>query len=141
MIEVTIGKKRLTMYSSIKELPVWLSKRQQLYAMQAAGIGNSVADWDSKVGKVMQYLEAKRLDDAVTELKNVRLTVYSAIEGLDYKSLAFACMVQAEDGELLTDYSEAALLSKLDAWAEAGLTNGDVDDVLHELKKNLIPNG
>ena len=129
----------LRMYNSIKELPIQISKKQQMYALQASGIGNSVGDWDLKIAKAISYLEADKKEDAVIELKNIRLNVFSALEGIDYKSLAFACMVAAENDVPITDYSESALNAKLNEWSNAGLTNGDVDEVLEDLKKNWIP--
>jgi hypothetical protein len=128
----------LRMYSSIKELPVQVSKKQQMYLVQAAGIGNSVADWDGKVARAIAYLENDKKDEAIIELKNIRLNVYSSIQGIDYNCLAFACMVAAEDDVPMTDYSEAALNAKLGQWSAAGLNMADVTDVLDDLKKNLI---
>jgi len=54
MTTITIGEHTLKLYSSIKELPISLSKQMSSYLLQDTGIGSSITDVDDHLAKLIK---------------------------------------------------------------------------------------
>jgi hypothetical protein len=128
----------LTLYGSIKELPIGLSKKFGAYLLQDAGIGSSMEDVDDHLGRLMKYLSLNRTQDALEEAKNLRYNIFSMLVGTDYRSMSLLCLVAKVNGEPWDDYSPEGLNSLLDKIKQYPV--GTLEKVLEEVKKNLIPN-
>jgi hypothetical protein len=136
MKTIEINGQKVEFYSSIKELPIDVRKKFDHYMIQDAGIGSSMEDVDAHLSKAFTFVANDKREDAMEELKNLRLNIFSMIAELNHKSLAFACLVARVDGQGVQDYSAeglAALVEKLN------ITEQQVIDILEEVKKNLIP--
>lgn len=131
----------LVFYTSIKELPIEVSKQFGAYMVQQAGIGSTMEDVDEHLGRITAFLNADKKDDAIEEAKNLRFNIFSMIAKWDYKSLAFGCLIKSVDGKQLEDRGIEGLNELIEQLSKAGLTNEMVSDVLEDVKKNLIPNG
>lgn len=127
----------MTVYSSIKELPIRQSKEMSKYLLKDAGIGSTIEDIDTRIGTMMQMIALGKSDDALAEAKNFRLALFSAIEKLDHRTPSMLCLVKEVDGQPWTDFSEEGL-QRLAAKIE-NQPVGKLIEVFDEVKKNLIP--
>jgi hypothetical protein len=141
MTEVKLNDKTtITLYSTIKELPIENSKKFNNYLLQDAGIGNTIEDVDDHLARLMVFLSEKKTPEALEEVKNLRYNLFSMISNWDYESMSFACLIKDVNGEPVTDYSSEGIITLMARLSEQGLNNEKVADVIEEVKKNLIPN-
>jgi hypothetical protein len=136
MTELKINEHTVQLYSSIKELPIVLSKRMSTYLLQDTGIGSSMNDVDDHLARLRIFVSNDRKTEALEELKNLRFNLFSMLSGLNYQSLAFGCLIASVDGQPVTDYSSEGIAALVD---KIGITQGDVEEYLDEIKKNWIP--
>jgi len=54
---------------------------------------------------------------------------------IDYRSLAFGCLIESVDGQKVEDRSTETLTALID---RIGITEGQLDEYLTEVKKNWI---
>jgi hypothetical protein len=128
----------LTLYGSIKELPIGLSKKFGAYLLQDAGIGSSIEDVDDHLGRLMKYLSLGRMSDALEEAKNLRYNLFTMLVGTDYRSLSLLCLVAKVNGVAWDDHSSEGLTTLLGQISQYPV--GALEKALEEVKKNLIPN-
>lgn len=136
--EVTVNRTTILFYSSIKELPIDQSKKMQNYLLQAVGIGSSIQDIDDHLSRASAFISADKKDECVEELKNLRFSMFSALNEIRYDTPAFACMIHSVDGKRVQDYSLEGLNTLITELSKEGLTNEKVEQILGEVKKNLI---
>ncbi|HRE52229.1 MAG TPA: hypothetical protein PK339_12455 [Flavitalea sp.] len=135
MTTITIGEHTLKLYSSIKELPISLSKQMSSYLLQDTGIGSSITDVDDHLAKLIKLVGSDRKEDVLEELKNLRFNLFSMLSKIDYRSLAFGCLIESVDGQKVEDRSTETLTALID---RIGITEGQLDEYLTEVKKNWI---
>jgi hypothetical protein len=141
MTEVKLNDKTtITLYSSIKELPIELSKKFNSYLLQDCGIGNTVESVDDHLARLMVYVSEGKKDEMLEELKNLRYNLFSMIGNWDYESMSFGCLVKSVNGDPVTDYSSEGIITLMARLSDDGLNNETVQTVLDEVKKNLLPN-
>jgi hypothetical protein len=141
MTEVIINDKTtITLYSSIKELPIELSKKFNNYLLQDAGIGNTIESVDEHLARLMVFVGEGKKEETLEELKNLRYNLFTMISEWNYECLSFGCVVKAINGEPVTDYSNEGIINMMARLSEEGLNNEKVQSVIEEVKKNLIPN-
>lgn len=140
MKEISVSNKcTVKVYSSIKELPIELSKKFNAYLLQDAGIGNTIESIDDHLAKIMLFVQADKKSEAIEEAKNMRYSLFSMLSEWDYKSVAFGCLVHSVNGREITDHSSEGISAMIGRLSAQGLTVGMLDDVLTDVKKNLIP--
>lgn len=142
MTEINLNKTRVQFYSSIKELPIDLSKKMQGYLLQHIGIGSTVSDIDDHLERLTTLIksETDRKTEITQELKNMRYAMFSAVSEISYDAPAFACLVHSINGKKIEDYSLDGLNKITSYLSKKGLTVELVSDILQEVKKNWIPN-
>lgn len=134
MIRIKISDKHgVDVYSSIKELPMEVKKKFDHFMLQDAGIGNTIEDVDTHLQKIYSFVAAQKTNDALEELNNLRFNMFSAVSEINHKSMAFACMVAGNQ-----DFTPDGLNTLIADLSGKGLTSGMVNEVLDEVKKNLI---
>ncbi len=136
-VELTAGVK-IRLYSSIKEMPVKVFNIFQGYMIQESGIGSTMDSVNDHFEKLDTFLSSGKIEDAIVERENLHYNIYSALEGISYKSLAFGCFIHSVDNEILSDYSMESLQEMLDRLSDRGLTIGMVEEQLDQIKKKLI---
>jgi len=131
-----LGKHKIEFYDSIDTLPFYRFNAFNKYVMLDAELGSDVVAFDSKVGKIFQFLGKKMVDEALGEMYNLRNVYHNIMTENNVRGMAFACMVRKIDGKFVTDFSYdnlKAILDKLSGW---GLQINHVQDKTDELKKN-----
>jgi hypothetical protein len=127
----------LKVYSSIKELPIRLTKEANRYMIQDIGIGSNIESIDSHLGQLLLFLSHGKVKEAFEEAKHLRLNLFSAISKMDFKCLSMLCMIHSKNGVPVTDYTEDGLLKLADELG--GYPIEALEKALDEVKKNLIP--
>lgn len=140
MITIQAGNKTFELFGSIKELPIVRHKRMQHFLLQESGIGSTVADFDNHLNKVVSLLQSQKHDDATNELTNLRYSFFSTISELDFKSMAFACMINKIDGQEMTDISSEGLATVVQLLHDTNLSVEELEGHWDNVKKKLIPN-
>lgn len=128
----------IQLYSSIKELPIVRYKLMQSYLLQDSGIGSSVEDMDKRIEKSVVFIANDRRDEAKEELTNLRYTVFSMLQGIDYKSKSFSCLVHSINGKECDDLTTEGL--EATAKQIEGISVESLEKHFDEIKKKLISN-
>jgi hypothetical protein len=137
MKTLTVGKKKVEIYDSIREMPINRYNTMQGLLLQEAGIGSTMFAIENHFKSLDVFLSSNLIEDAIKERQNLHLSFYCALEKIDFRSLSFACMIFRID-EKEVGISEDALKGALESLPE--LTIGQVSDILEEVKKNCIEN-
>jgi hypothetical protein len=132
-----VGKNTVVFYDSIKEMPIKRHNTMQVFLMQDSGIGSTMQAVEAHFKTLDALLVSGKVEDAIKERQNLHIGFYCALEKIDFKSFAFACMIASINGKQV-GITEDALKDAIDKLK--GLTVGQVDDLLEELKKNCIGN-
>lgn len=122
-----------------KELPIHRYAEHQKYLIQAAGIGSEIADADAHFGRLNAFLGAGMVQEAAQESINLQYGIRLALNKINIKSVAFACLVHKFDGKEIEDYTEDGLIALCERMGQAGLKQIQVEDILEEVKKKSIP--
>ncbi len=133
---VTKGKHEIKFYDSIRKLPIRRYSKFNKHMMIAAEVGESIADYDKRMGRAIGYVSADDSKSAMVELMNQRQGVHNALEEYSPSGMALAIMVYSIDGQTFDDYEEATLNQIIDKLDSIGFTKEDLDNTIDEVKKN-----
>ena len=129
----------ITLYEpEIESIPYYNWHRAQRFIILDAGLGSNTADILKRINNINTHLTNERKEDAMQEVQNMTLGVFSALEGIDYESMTFACLVSDINGvhyKIGTD-NEVKIVS--DMVKATGITILEVQSYLQDLKKKLI---
>lgn len=100
-----------------------------------AGIGSSIADFDSHMERTMAFLAGKKIEEAQKELQNIRQNIYLIQHQLTPKHLAFAAIVKEVDGKPCDDISDEGLKATLKMMEDVSI--GNFDEELADAKKKI----
>jgi hypothetical protein len=117
----------------IHKIPYYNYVKFQKYLLMEAGIGNDLQAVLQRAQTIQLQITEERDEDAQTEVGNLILALFSAWEGLSYKSMAVACMVVGAD--ISTDESVRDVSKRI----SESVTEGDLTGYIAELKKKLMP--
>lgn len=134
MKTLTIGKHRIGLYDSIDEMPMRVFNDFNQALLVDANVGFQVQDLDKRLGEAYQHLEAKDQDGALKSLRNLRITFHNATIGNNTKANAFAVLIKTYNGFKI-NLDEMSLDEIMEKLYDAGLTMGDVQETLSEVKK------
>ena len=140
MRTITIGTLRQTeikFYQDIDETPVDLYNLFNEYSLKDSEIGNTMEAIDKKHSNLATLIAHKRHEDALQALNNLYQTYWSALNGVNYKSLSFGCFIHSVDGIKVEDYSEDGLKLLLHTLSKRGLTMKIVKQEIANVKKNF----
>lgn len=105
--------------------------------LQDAGIGSDMQSVDDRLANLITMAGESKHSEVADEATNLRYTFFSMLNGIDYKSKSFACLIHSIDGYPIDD-SEEGLSRAVDALKE--MTYQELEDHFDEIKKNLILN-
>lgn len=135
MKEVKIGKHDIVMYDSIEELPMrrfhWFNKMLLI----DSGIGSDLSAFDQHLVKARSFILAKKHEQALTELDNLRQNYYFVMEGISPKFMAFSALVVKIDGEEYNELSDDALKKVIEKISDAPMTA--LNQTFEEVKKKI----
>lgn len=134
MITKVINKKIIRLYDCIDEIPITRFHKYNKCILLDAGIGSNLSDIDSHIERLYRYIKNdSKL--AIQELENLRNSLYMVSQCVSPKFLSFAVLIESINGKKKDDLSDEGLKNVLE---EIGsLPNGEVSEVLEELKKKV----
>ena len=98
---ITIKNKRgvIELYDDLDEITqdIWHFFNKML--LQDSGAGSTLADIDKRHFKLDNYLKAKNFGASIQERKNLHLSMFNTLMGLNFEALAFACLIKSIDGK------------------------------------------
>lgn len=107
MIDVKINKHDFVFYDNIEDLPIVQYHRYSKYCLVECGVGDSIADIDRHIGKIIGLLDDKQ--KAYKELLNLRQNMAMILGENDIHSKATLCLVHSVDGRLWEDFTDRGL--------------------------------
>lgn len=137
MRSIKIGNNQVEIYASIKELPFERYRKMEMFLMQDAGIGSSLEDIDKRLVNIMMFAEADKIAEVKDEVVNLRLSMFSTMANLDYKCLAFACMIKSIDSCEYNDLTSEGLNEVIKILSQS--TVEELTQHWEEVKKKLMP--
>jgi hypothetical protein len=140
MKTITAGGKELVFWDSIKELPMDRYVQFQSIALQDAGIGTSVEQYDNHESSIDAFLHENRVEDALKERENKRFGVFAMMQNINLKSMTLSCLCQSINKEERPDFSDSGLEETSKVLNASGMTANEVISLTNDLKKNWNPN-
>lgn len=140
MITVQLNKTSIVLYSSIKELPIQRYRVMQNYMLQDSGIGNDMAAIDRHLQNCVLFLGSDKKEECKEEIINLRYSFYSLINGVDYKTKSFACLIKQIGNVVFDDISTDGLNATVKSLVEINPATQEIETIWVDVKKNLIAN-
>lgn len=129
------GKHTVTIFDSAHDLTPRRYQKYNKHVMIAAGVGESLDDYNQRQAKAIGYIRSEDKKSALTELANQQQCVFNALEEYSPLNMAFAVMVHSIDGEVFEKYDESSLKKVGLKLEEIGFTKGILIEALQEVKK------
>jgi len=98
-------------------------------------VGNSIEDYDKRMSRAVQYLNADDSKSAGIELTNQRQCLHNVLEEYSPKGMALAIMVYSIDGVVYDDFQEPTLNIILDKLEKIGFNKQQLDETVETVKK------
>lgn len=140
MKELKLSNNTYEFYTSIKELKEKQWHKAQMFLLFESGVGSTMENISQHYAKIFQHLSLNQTDLATEECFNLYSNWNTFINGISYKTIALTCFIKSKNGKdvkLVTDQDYIDLHNKL---LDDGITNGQVEEILLELKKKLLMN-
>ena len=135
MKEVTLNGHKVVLYDSIDTMPIVRYHKHNKLMLIDAGIGSTIADFDTHLTKIAIYLRDKKQSEAQTEIENIRQNVYFMQNGIDPRYMSFAVLVKSIDGKEMDDISDDHLKKVCEMLS--GAPYKDVADLHESVKKKI----
>lgn len=117
MIESVINGHRFAFYDGIEDLPITQYHRYSKYCLVECGVGDTIADIDRHISKIIGYLDDKQ--KAHKELLNLRQNLVMVATEQDIHSKATLCLVHSVDGKRWEDFTDSGLARLYDLVKDA----------------------
>lgn len=129
----------ITVYNSIKQLPIQRYTQLNIFFSQLIGIGDNFSSFHSHLRKIDSFSAAGDHEAARQERINLTYNMHMITEGIDIQTRCFLCMVKDINGQPVGDLeNDKDCLDAFKLLTDSGCTVGDVEDILEELKKKLM---
>lgn len=135
MKQIRLGRHTITMYEGIEELPIKRYHKFNKMLLVDAGIGGDLTDVDRHIQRAQMYIGQEKKEFAKTELENLRQAIYMVQNEVSPKTLAFACLVAAIDGEPCDDISDSGLAMLSEKICD--ICYKDIADTTESVKKKI----
>jgi 3-dehydroquinate synthase class II len=105
-----------------------------------SGIGSTVADILKRADNIAIHSANDRKEDLANELSNLKLALYSGIEGISYDTMSFACLVKDVDGVVYPIKTDEDIRRLSEIIKETDISHEEIENYISEVKKKLIFN-
>lgn len=137
---INLESKTIRIYNSEEELPAFKSSAADLILLKEHGLKPSMPGVMDHVDKIARFALDGKPGDLENAIDNFKMGLLMIINKINYKHLAFGCMIHDIDGEVLTDISEENLSDVILDLEKQGLQNDHVADAIDNvLKKKFEP--
>lgn len=135
MKTLRLGRHDVVIYDSTDELPVLRFHRFVRLLFIDAGVGSTMAEFDTHIERVVRYLKNDDREKAVTELENLRQCVSMIQNEMPLTGMAFASLVASIDGHAADDVSDEGLRATLVKIGDVAVK--DLSEALAAAKKKI----
>lgn len=135
MREAIINKHKFAFYDGIDTMPIKQFHLYSKYVLVEGGIGDSISDIDTHIGKIMELIKANQGEKALKACLNLRQGMYMVLNGLDIHNKATLCLTKSVDGKDWTDWSESGLQSLYELIEEGKVK--DIEEIRKEIGEKL----
>lgn len=126
---------KIDIYDSIDDMPIARFQRFSRNLLVESGIGGTVADVDRHLMRTIEFLKGDDKASAIKELENLRQGVHLVEQGISPKGMAFASLVYAVNGEVVTDLTDDNLVKIIEKLGT--MTVGELSRFVEEVKKKI----
>ncbi len=136
MITIKNERGTIEMYDEPDDMPQDIWHLFNKFLMQDSGIGSTIQDFDKHLFKLDNYLKAKKFAESIQERKNLHLSVFNNLMGINFESLSFACLIKSIDGKdvKIENDDDAEIVSKQ---ANKIVSHKEVQNYVLNVKKKL----
>jgi hypothetical protein len=134
MLKIKLSGKEIELYDNIEDLPMRRFHKYNKYLLVDSGVGSGIADFDRHIEKAVRFI-SKKPEQAITELNNLRQSVYLALNEVSPRMLSFAALVKSIDGKECDDLSDDGLKAVADELKE--VTVAEFSSKMEEAKKKI----
>lgn len=135
MREVELKGHKVTLYTSIEELPMARFHRYNKYLLIDSAVGGDMSAFDAHIERVVRYIRQDKRDEAATELDNLRQNVYMILEQTTPRYMSFACLVKEVDGKVVDDLSDEGVRKVLEMFSDVPV--GELTAQYDAVKKKI----
>lgn len=128
-------KHKVVIYDSAHDLTPRRYQKYNKHVMVAAGVGESLEDYNARQAKAIGYVKSEDKKSALIELTNQQQCVFNALEEYSPLNMAFAVMVHSIDGQIFEKYDENTLEEVINKLEEIKLTKAMINEALTAVKK------
>ena len=132
---VSANNKKITLYSSIDELPIVNFQKYNKYLLIDSGIGSDANDIDDHIVRVAKFIKLGDSSNALKELQNMRQNLHMVNNEISPRHMAFAALIHSIDGKEVDDLSDENLQSIIKDLNK--VRRSSLLDLLFRLKKKL----
>ncbi|NQU52437.1 MAG: hypothetical protein HQ522_07845 [Bacteroidetes bacterium] len=138
MKKESIGGHVVQIYDSIDELPIKRFHKYNKFLLVDSGIGSDINDLNQKISIIIRHVNNKS-EHAITELENMRQSLYLVSSEINPSYLAFSCLVYSIDGQILKDISDDGLRRVLERLnnTKVGWLNGFLESIKKKITEEL----
>lgn len=134
-----VSNGELTLYTSIKQLPIIRYNQLNGFVAQQLGIGDDMSAFNAHLSKMDGFMASNDINNARLERANLHYNIFMLLENIDISSRAFLCFVSAINDQPVGDLdNDAECSDALKLLYATGITYGDAEDIFEEIKKKLI---
>lgn len=137
---VEVNGKKYNFYTSIKDTPEIRWQKAQSFLLYESGVGSSLESINQHYAKIMGYLDAGTMDLAKEEAVNLYFNWNTFLNNISHKTMALLCFVHDIDGVKMDLKTDEEYLEAHKTFLKTEITNGQLDDLLGEIKKKLMTN-
>lgn len=135
MRTTTINSKVVEIYDDIESLPIKRFHKYNKMLLIDAGVGSDLNDIDAHIAKVIAFIKDNKQDDAVTEMYNLRQSIYFVQSGVSPRLLAFTTLVKSIDGQPCDDLSDNGLMRVYESLGN--IPTNEMTSLFGEVKKKI----
>ena len=134
----------LTLFSNSREMPMDRFNELRKYSLRDIGIGSDMDAVNRHHQTLDNLMSAGKFNEAHQQRINMHMSYYLNIEKINISHISFALYVNTIDGKPVflenEEVNEEALMRICRILERTKLKHGQVEDILDDLKKKLIPN-
>lgn len=131
----TIGS--VVLYDSIDNMPQLRKHLFDKFLILEEGIGGSMEGLEKSFSKLDHYILAKDFDKLVMERQNMYTRYINALSLVNFKSLAFVCLVKSINGKVI-DLIDESGAEEYQNEVLKSITNRELNDFVEEVKKKYL---
>lgn len=134
LITTTEGA-QVMVFSQADEMPIGRYNAFQKYLLIESGIGNTMEAVDGHYVRMVGFMQNDDKGSAIKEAENNRHCIVSILNGINYTSLAFACMAYSINEIPCEDITEEGLSRTVKMLQDVKITQQVIVSEVEELKK------